>query len=68
MRGIFDVYEHEYTKYCYEHNQWAYLSDFVRLTVVEREGGIYFDTDVEVVRYPKEILDSCSEFSGFGNS
>ncbi|MCH5174287.1 MAG: glycosyl transferase [Prevotellaceae bacterium] len=62
--GNFDVYEHEYTKYCYEHNLWAYLSDFVRLAVVEREGGLYFDTDVEVVRFPKEILDSCSAFFG----
>lgn len=54
--GNFDVDAHPYTKYCYERGLWAYLSDFVRLAVVEREGGLYFDTDVEVVRYPEELL------------
>jgi len=46
----FDVNMTEYTQYCYSHKLWAYLSDFARLYVVEKEGGLYFDTDVEVVR------------------
>lgn len=60
----YDVTANEYTRYCYEHKLWAYLSDFVRLDVVEREGGLYFDTDVEVVRYPAELLagDGCAYF------
>lgn len=61
----FDVDAHPYTKYCYERGLWAYLSDFVRLAVVEREGGLYFDTDVEVVRFPGEILEESSAFFGW---
>ena len=61
----FDVNAHPYTKYCYEHQLWAYLSDYVRLVVVEREGGLYFDTDVEVVRKPVELLNGCRAYFGW---
>lgn len=54
----FDVNSHPYAKMAYEGRRWAYLSDVVRLIVVEREGGFYFDTDVELVRRPSELLDS----------
>ena len=63
--GNFDVNAHPYTKYCYERRLWAYLSDYVRLAVVERDGGLYFDTDVEVVRYPKELLENNSAYFGW---
>ena len=55
----FDVQKYEYSRFCFENKQWAYLSDFVRLVVVEEYGGLYFDTDVEVVRRPDELLDEC---------
>lgn len=61
----FDVQAIPYTKYCYEHKQWAYLSDFVRLFVVEREGGLYFDTDVEMVKRPDGLLNSCHAYFGW---
>lgn len=61
----FDINAVPYTKYCYEHQQWAYLSDYVRLWVVEREGGLYFDTDVEVVKYPFEMLTKSSAYFGW---
>lgn len=54
-----------YTKYCYEHKLWAYLSDYVRLDVVEKEGGLYFDTDVEVVRRADDLLQSCHAYFGW---
>ena len=45
----YDVNSTPYTKYCYENKKWAFLSDYVRLDVVCRHGGVYFDTDVEVI-------------------
>lgn len=66
--GNFDVNAHPYTKYCYEKGLWAYLSDYVRLAVVESEGGLYFDTDVEVVKYPKELLENNSAYFGWETS
>ena len=61
----YDVNAVPYTKYCYEHKLWAYLSDYVRLDVVEQEGGLYFDTDVEVVRRPDGLLQSCNAYFGW---
>lgn len=61
----FDVRKHEYTKFCYDNKLWAYLSDYVRLAVVEEYGGLYFDTDVEVVRKPDELLEECRAYFGW---
>ena len=62
----FDVLSNPYTKYCYDNNKWAYLSDYVRLKVVYENGGIYFDTDVEVIK-PFGKLTECDAFFGFEN-
>lgn len=64
----YDVNTVPYTKYCYEHQLWAYLSDYVRLDVVEKDGGLYFDTDVEVVKKPEELLGSCHAYFGWETS
>ncbi len=36
--------------------KYAYLNHYVRLWVVEKYGGIYFDTDVEVIRPLEEAV------------
>ena len=53
-----------YTKMCYEQKKYAFLSDYVRLLVVYQNGGLYFDTDVELVRNPDFLLEN-SGFLGF---
>lgn len=63
----FDVNMNAYTKMCYEQKKYAFLSDYVRLLVVAEYGGIYFDTDVEVIRTFNELL-SCCAFFGFENN
>lgn len=60
----FDMNENAYVRYCYENKKWAFLSDYVRLVVVCREGGIYFDTDVEVIKSFDDLL-ACGAFFGF---
>lgn len=62
----FDVTSHPYAKMAYEERRWAYLSDVVRLIVVEREGGFYFDTDVELVRRPSDLLENPGVSAWFG--
>lgn len=63
----FDVSSYPYAKYCYENKKWAFLSDFVRLAVVYHYGGIYFDTDVEVIKPFDSLLES-NAFFGFENN
>ena len=58
----FDINYNEYTRYCYEIKNWAFLSDFVRLVVVYQHGGIYLDTDVEVIRPLDPLLENEAYF------
>lgn len=37
--------------------QWAFASDYIRIWALYHEGGIYLDTDVEVVKDVAPILD-----------
>lgn len=52
----FDVEMNTYTSFCFHNRLWAYLSDYVRVFVVEQSGGLYFDTDVELLKTPKDLL------------
>ena len=58
----FDVNINPYTAWCYENKKYAFLSDYVRLLVVEANGGIYFDTDVEVVKSFDALLNNNAYF------
>lgn len=60
----FDINMNGYTKMCYENKKWAFLSDYVRLWVVHQHGGLYFDTDVELLRQPGFLLNN-QAFFGF---
>lgn len=60
----FDINVFEYTKFTNDRKLYAYLSDFVRLWAVEKYGGFYFDTDVELIRPLDPYLEKIA-FFGF---
>ena len=60
----FDVELNAYTKMCYEEKKFAFLSDYARLKILQKYGGFYFDTDVEIVR-PIDELRTHPAFIGF---
>ena len=60
----FDINMNAYTKWCYENKKYAFLSDYVRLFVVYQNGGVYFDTDVELIRNIDVLLND-QAFFGF---
>lgn len=62
----FDVSRYPYATYCLAEKKYAFLSDFVRLVVVNEHGGIYFDTDVELIRSVDGLL-TYDAFYGFEN-
>ena len=39
----FDITQNKYAKEAYEAGKWAFVSDYVRLWALEREGGLYMD-------------------------
>ena len=53
-----------YVRQAYEAKEWAYVTDYVRLKIVYENGGIYFDTDVEVIK-PFDSLLKNKAFFGF---
>ncbi len=51
-----EVMEHPYVKSMYEKGKWAFVSDYVRFWALSREGGIYLDTDTEVLKSLTPLL------------
>ena len=39
-----------YVRQAYEQKKWAFVTDFVRLWVISEFGGVYLDTDVELIK------------------
>lgn len=63
----FDVDRYPYAKEAYEAGKYAFVSDFVRLYALEREGGVYLDVDFEVYK-PFDDLLGFHAFAGFEGS
>lgn len=59
----FDVHMNKYVSEAYNAKKYAYVSDYVRLYALKNQGGIYFDTDVEV----RKSFDSLLEHRAFGS-
>lgn len=46
----FDVHICDYVKEAYKAKKWAFVSDYARFWILYYYGGVYFDTDVEVIK------------------
>lgn len=46
-----------YVQEAYQAKKYAFVSDYVRLWVLEREGGLYLDTDVEVIKSFEPLMN-----------
>lgn len=53
----FDVNIIPYTKDAYRAKKYAFVSDYARFWVLYHYGGVYFDTDVEVIKSMDDILE-----------
>ncbi|OBZ12312.1 glycosyltransferase [Bacillus sp. FJAT-26390] len=60
----FDISSNRYVKEAYEAKKYAFVSDYVRLYALYKHGGIYLDTDVEVIKPLNPFLQH-EAFSGF---
>lgn len=46
-------------RYCseaYKARKYAFVSDYARFKILYEEGGLYFDTDVEIIRNMDHII------------
>ena len=56
-----------FVRQAYESKKWAFVTDYVRLEVVNKHGGVYLDTDVEIIK-PIDDLLKYKAFFGLQNS
>lgn len=52
----YNVHKNRYVHEAYEQKMWAFVSDYARVDILYHEGGIYFDTDVELIASFDEFL------------
>lgn len=60
----FDINYNDYVREAYEAKKWAFVSDVARLYALVNYGGIYMDTDVEVIHSLDSLL-KYESVSGF---
>ena len=60
----FDVDSIPYTTQAYRAKKYAFVSDYARFKILYEHGGVYFDTDVEVIKSFNDIL-GWGPFMGF---
>ena len=54
----YDFTKNEYMRQAYEAKKWGFVPDYARLDIVYEHGGIYLDTDVEMVRSFDHLLEN----------
>lgn len=60
----FDLDKYPYVREAYDNRKFAFVTDVVRLYALYHEGGVYMDTDVEVLKSLDPFLHH-NAFSGF---
>lgn len=63
----FDINLNKYAMEAYKNKKYAFVTDYVRLYVLYNYGGVYMDTDVEIIKNIDDFLKH-KAFSGFENN
>lgn len=51
-----DMHVNRYVEEAYAAKKWAFVADYFRMEKIAEYGGLYFDTDVELMREPSQLL------------
>lgn len=60
----YDVHKNKFISQAYIQKKWAFVTDYARLDIVYHNGGIYLDTDVEIIKSFDPLLEN-KAFMGF---
>lgn len=60
----FNININDYVKEAYTAKRYAFVSDYARFWILYNFGGVYFDTDVEVIKSMDDIIEK-GAFMGF---
>jgi len=54
----YDYTKNKYMREAYEAKKWGFVPDYARLDIVYENGGIYLDTDVEIIRNIDDLIEN----------
>ena len=54
----FNVNSCAYVREAYQAKKWAFVSDYARFKILYENGGLYFDTDVELIKPIDDIIEN----------
>ena len=60
----YDFTKNQYMKDALEAKKWGFVPDYARLDIIYQHGGIYLDTDVEIIKSFDDLLSN-KGFAGF---
>lgn len=65
----YDFHKNKYMNQAYENKKWGFVPDYARLDIIYEHGGIYLDTDVELIKNLDDLLqyDAFMGFEETGN-
>lgn len=59
----YDITKNRYMREAYEAKKWGFVPDYARLDILYNSGGIYLDTDVEILKPFDDLLNQGAFFS-----
>jgi len=60
----YDISKNKYMKQAYANKKWGFVPDYARLDIIYNHGGLYLDTDVELIKNLDHLLYQ-KAFAGF---
>lgn len=60
----YDIGKNQYMKEAYSSRKWGFVPDYARYDIIYNNGGIYLDTDVEMIKPLDPLLENTA-FMGF---
>ena len=53
-----DINKNDFTRVAYQEKKYSFVSDYMRFEIIYNNGGIYLDTDVEIIKNIDELLET----------
>ena len=66
--GNVDLDECPFIREAYNNKKWAFVADYARTKAICEMGGIYFDTDMELLKNINNLLENSETFLGVEDS
>lgn len=55
----------DFAREAYDSRRYAFAADVFRFEILDKEGGLYFDTDVELFRSLNDLVEKYEAFTGY---